>query len=111
VPRKYIAPLIFRVMSETDRILRNFDDRIRELVSISILGGYRIRAIELEDATNTPIAHRIGRRVTLLASPPIGPSTSGRIEVVEDSQFDPDKYVVLKASGYGRTVTVDAWVF
>lgn len=90
-----------------ERVRQSHRDAIKELQSEPLIGTRVIRDVELANATETPIAHRLGRRAVVLVSPPRGASSTGRIEEVRSSTYDPTKYVVLEANGHGATITVD----
>lgn len=93
---------------DLERIRRNVAAAIRELQlqpSATI-----IRDVVLADGITTPIAHRRGRPVTVTISPPRGASTTGRVDEVRDTVHDRSQYVVLKASGWGASITVDVVV-
>lgn len=98
---------------DAERIRRNQDERIGEIQSVPILQGRLFTDIELEDGVNTPIPHGLGRRAHVFISPAqfSSAATTGRIREVRSTVFDPTKYVVLRANGWGETITVDAWVF
>ena len=111
--KRFIAPLIMRVASwvDADRVVRNLDRRIRELVDTPIVNGTSILDIELPDGEEVAIAHGLNRRATALVSQPQDATTTGRIIEVRSSSYDQKRYVVLKATGFGATVTVDIWAF
>lgn len=111
--RRFQAPAAVRLADESaERVRRSHDERIRELQAVRIAQGAPIKDVELEDGVETPIAHGLGRRAMYSHTAPRGASTVGMItDARDDARFDPDKYVVLKADGYGATVTVDLWVF
>lgn len=91
-----------------ERVRQEHAAAILELQRLLAVGLRVVRNVELEDGIETPIAHGLGRAPTWCApSAPRGPSTSGRIEEVRSGDYDRAKVVVLKASGYGATVTVD----
>lgn len=90
-----------------ERIRRNTTDAVKELQASPFVRAVTIRDQALEDGVTTPIPHRLGVRAFVVWSPVRGPSTVGMIEEVRDEQYDPSLYVVLKASGYGATVTID----
>jgi len=90
------------------RAMRNVRQMIRELQGVA--EARTIRDVELADATETPVNHGLGVVGFVQVSPPRGASSSGRIEEVRSSGFDRKKTVVLEATGYGATVTVDVRV-
>lgn len=72
----------------------------------SVLAG-----IELADATETPIAHKLGRvPKVVIVSPHRGASAGGAVEEIRTSTYDRARVVVLKATGFSATVTVDVVV-
>jgi hypothetical protein len=65
----------------------------------------------LADGVATPIAHGLGRVPSMVTcSLPRGAVSTGRIEEVRSSAFDRTRFVVLKATGWGATITVDVEV-
>lgn len=65
-----------------------------------------IRGVALPDATDVPVSHGLGYGYEHVSvSPPSGPVTSGRVEILVSPNAA--KTVVLRATGYGATVTVD----
>lgn len=89
-----------------DRTRREYEQKLRELDRQSRKQTL-LRDVELEDAKETPVAHGLGRRVSVFLSPPRGATTSGRVEEVRSATLDPRRFVVLKATGWGATITVD----
>ena len=98
---------------DAERVRQVTDQRIRELQSVPVVQGRLVTSIELPDGVNVPIAHGLGRKAHLFISPPqfSGSATTGRIREVRSGAFDASKYVVLRASGWSETITVDVWVF
>lgn len=85
----------------------------RKIVELQQLPGTSlgvIRDVTLADGVATPIPHRLGRRVSATNTPPRGALSTGRIEEVRDGSHDPKQYVVLKATGWGASITIDVWV-
>lgn len=82
-----------------------FEECIRELQT----GLARVIAdVVLEDGVEHPIAHRLGRKPSFVTtSPPRGAIATGRIEEIRSGAHDRSQVVVLKATGWGGTVTVD----
>lgn len=101
-----------------ERVRQEIDGRIRELQAVPILGGKLIRDISLPDGTTVTVSHGLGRKATVLLSPPraTGSATTGRIRdvtpiLVAANQADARNQFCLKADDWGETVTLDAWVF
>lgn len=99
--------------SASERVRRGHEQCIRELQAVPILGCNTIRDVELSDAIDTPIAHGLGRRVAAWVSAPRGGVSTGRIQEERERPdvFDSSQYVVLRATGWGGTVTVDVLVY
>lgn len=93
---------------ELEKIRRNLVDVLREEQARRPKYVYDV---ELADGVNTPIAHRLGRPAFVTPSPVRGASSTGRIEEVRDSDvtriYPRAQFVVLKATGWGATITVD----
>jgi hypothetical protein len=81
--------------------------KIVELQKQPLVAARVLRDVSLGDGITTPVAHGMGRPVAVFVSAPRGAVTSGRIEEVRAGGFDRAKYVVLKASGFGGSVTAD----
>lgn len=91
-----------------ERVRRNLDDRISELQTLPLASARVISSISLPDATDVPIVHGLGRKpLCILVSPPRDASTTGLVTEVRGSSYSRDQFVVLHASGFGATITVD----
>jgi hypothetical protein len=95
---------------DLERVRRNHHDAIAELQKLPLAGARILRDIVMVDGAVTPIAHGLGRPAFVLASPPRGGVTAGRIEEIRDGSHDRNRYAVLKASGWGASITVDVLV-
>lgn len=103
-----ITLLAIRLVDEAlERVRRNHHDAISELQRTKGVQARYVLDVELEDGIATPVFHGLGRPAFATHAPPRGPSATGRIEEIRDGSYDRSKYVVLKATGYGATVTVD----
>lgn len=78
------------------RFLRTVVDAVRELQRQPLAFGKLVTDVALADGVATPISHMFGRRARVFWSPPQG---AALIEEVRDSNFNPDKFAVLRASG------------
>lgn len=92
---------------DLERIRRAMYDAITELQGLRSSSARILADKELADGVATPIPHGLRRRVFVTHSPPRGATSTGRIEEVRDGDFDPAQYVVLLATGWGATITVD----
>ena len=95
---------------DLERFRRNLVDVIRELQRLPLAGAKVIKDVTLYDGVAVPVAHRCGRPVVVLTSPPRGAVTTGRIEEVRSGSHDRAQYAVLKASDWGASITVDVVV-
>ena len=96
---------------KVDRVARDHARRIDDLGKLPASGMRVIAGVELADGVETPVAHGLGRRATYVReSCPQGAAATGRIEEVRTASYDADKFVVLKASGWGATITIDVQV-
>jgi hypothetical protein len=93
--------------AELESIRRNLADALRELQGSTFARVTTVKDVALADGVSTPIPHRLGVAAFAIPSPVRGASTSGRIEEVRDTQYDRSLFIVLRATGYGATVTVD----
>ena len=98
---------------KVDDVTRDHAAKINELAKQPFVGAKVIADVEFADGIETPVAHGLGRVPTYVReSCPRGALANGWIVEVRDpsSPVDRSKYVVLKASGYGATITVDVQV-
>jgi hypothetical protein len=92
-----------------ERVRRNLVDAVAELQKRP---EPRVLAnITLQDGIATPVPHGLSRAAAWVRESCVrGASSTGRVEEVRDGTYDRTKYVTLKATGYGATVTVDVVV-
>lgn len=98
---------------KVDDVTRDHAAKINELASLPAATMRVIPDVELADGIETPVAHKLGRVPTFVReSAPRGAIAAGRIDEVRDPAVtvDRSKYVVLKASGWGATITIDVQV-
>lgn len=70
-----------------------------------------VQGVVLDDGVETPVSHGLGRPpVWVRESAPRGPMTAGIVEEVRTGGIDRRKSVLLKASGWGASITVDVLV-
>lgn len=94
--------------TDLERIRRNIVDALRELQRLPAFGARIKSNIELADGVTVHIAHGLGYKPTIvIVSPPRGATATGRIEEIRDG-IEREKYIALKATGHGATITVDA---
>jgi hypothetical protein len=87
---------------------RSHEEAIRSLQAVPAVSLRVINAITLPDATEVVVSHGLGREPIWIAPSCLrGPSTSGRIEEIRTGAHDRARFVKLKASGYGATITID----
>lgn len=95
-----------------ERWRANADQRIDELQQLPMAGATVITGQALPNATDTWVQHGLGREPVVLCSPPY-PAIAGvgAIHEVRGSSgstpIDRTQSIVLRADGYGVTVTVD----
>lgn len=91
--------------AETAR--RTHEGCIRELQDLPASSLRVIAGIELAAGVETPVAHRLGRVPLWVGVSAVrNASTSGHVEEVR-SGGNRSQTVILKASGWGATITVD----
>ncbi len=98
---------------QLERIRANHAEAIRELQQAPPAAARLIPDVELADGVATPVPHGLGRPARWVRESCVRNATStGRIEEIRtgDGVQDRSKFVVLKASGWGATVTVDVLV-
>lgn len=106
------APTTARLADPVDdRVRQGIDRQIRELQAAPAVSMVVIPGVELEDGVETPIPHGLGRPARWVKeSAPRSATTTGRVEEVRGSTHDRTRYVVLKATDWGATITVDVAV-
>ncbi len=96
---------------QLERVRQSHDRSIRELQDLPASSTQILNDVVLPDAVIAIIPHRLGRPPRIvLVSPPRGPIAIGIIEERVAENPDRAKFVALKASGMGTTVTVDVEV-
>lgn len=85
---------------------------IRELQEAPFVKAQVVENQKLADGVSTTIAHKLGRVPKWVCpSAPRGATTAGVIiDMSRESGIDRTKYVALKATGYGATITIDVAV-
>lgn len=106
-----------RLADETaDAVRRSEAEAIGELQGLPAAGMKVIAGVELPDSTDVPVNHKLGKAPTWLRESAVrGAATAG---VVVDlgsrntagGSVDRSQTVVLRATGYGATITVDVLV-
>lgn len=111
--RRFQPPVSIQLAdASAERVRRNHEERIRELQGSQVVSGRLILDVVLADGVVTPISHGLGRRAVVILSPPRGSGmTTGRIQEIRTGDHAPEQYVVLRADGFGMSITIDAWVF
>lgn len=110
-----VTPAVVIQLADADaeRVRKNHEVRITELAQLPLARAKVISNVSLESGIETPVVHGLGRRpLFVMPSAPRGASSSGRIEEIRTaaSTHDPAQRVVLKATGWGATITVDVLV-
>jgi hypothetical protein len=96
--------------AKTERARQNLVDAVSEIQGLACVPTAIIKDRALVDGATTLIPHGLGRAPNIvLPSPPRGAVTSGRIEEIRTG-VDRSRYVGLKATGFGATITVDVEV-
>jgi hypothetical protein len=106
------TPIGPRVADEqVDRVLREHARLIGQLAALPITALRIVPDVQLADGVETPVAHGMGRAPRwVMPSCARGGSTAGEVLEVRSGSVDRREYVVLKAIGYGATITVDLLV-
>lgn len=94
-----------------ERVRRAQDARVDELQQLPIVGAKVLEGLVMPDSVLVPVAHKLGKAPRFVRESCVrGASTTGRVEQVTSSKHDPRTYIVLRATGFGATVTVDLLV-
>lgn len=96
---------------DADRARRELEGAIREMQRLPATAMHVIEGVELRDGVETPVGHRLGRiPLFVRESCPRDATTTGRVVEIRSTRYDRSKVVVLKATGWGATITVDVMV-
>lgn len=113
---RFTAKLINKFADETlDRVIRNIHQRIDEIAGVRLVRGRLIQGVKLADGVETPVAHDLGHRAILFIGVPRQgnfSASNGRLMDLTDIRADKiNSYThsMLKATGFGGTLTVDIW--
>lgn len=106
------APITPRLPDiDSERVRRELDAKIAQLQKLPAMGMAVVGSQSLPDSTLTLVPHPLGRAPSFVTcSPPRGASSTGRLEEIRDGSYDRKKFVGLKATGWGATITVDVLV-
>lgn len=97
--------------AEVEQVRRDHHDRIVELQALPATSLRILPGIVLADGVATPVAHGLGRRARWVRESCVrGGSTVGSVKEIRTGAYNPDRYVVLQADGWGADVTVDVVV-
>lgn len=97
---------------EVEAAHRDTHEAVRELQTVvEKRTGDVISDITLIDSTPTPVAHRLGRPPKFVGPSVVrGATAAGFITEVRNSAYDRSRVIVLQATGYGATITLDVEV-
>ena len=96
---------------KVERALQDHRATIDKVAAQPGVGMVVLGAVELADGVETPVPHKLGKAPGAVWHSAVrGSVTAGCIEDVRTGGYDRAKFVTLKASGYGATVTVDVIV-
>lgn len=93
-----------------EQVRRDHHDAIVELQQQPLVGGLVVADVVLADGVATRVPHKLGRApIFVKDSCPRGAASNGRVDEIRDGT-DRAKAIVLKASGWGASITVDVVV-
>ena len=106
------APLSIRLADQDpDRVIRDLQQKIRELQALPLTSARVIQVVTLADSALTPVRHGLGRiPIWVRESTVRGATSSGRIVETRDGTLDRTQFVALTATGWGATITIDLLV-
>lgn len=94
-----------------DRFAREVTEAVRELQAVPAVSVRIVRDVVLADGQETAVPHGLGRPAQWVReSCPRGAVSVGMVEEIRSGSHDRSKVAVLKASGWGATITVDVLV-
>lgn len=103
------APVDLRLVDiPSEQVRRSHHEKLLELQARPASALVVLPNIALAAGVATSIPHGLGRApLWVKASDPRGATATGRIDEIRDGTSDRTKAIVLKATGYGATITVD----
>jgi len=110
--RNFHTPISATLGDDTaERVRRSHERAIKELQDRPASSMVVIPNVALVDGVSTVVPHSLGRTPTFVREgTPRGATSTGRIDEIRDGSVDPAKAIVLKATGWGATITVDVQV-
>lgn len=100
----------------SERVRASHSRAIKELQTSPAAAMRVIQGVTLKDGVTTPIAHKLGRAPVWHGTSHVRASssgvtlTAGVIQEVNDSAYDPAKFLTIVASGFGADVVVNVAV-
>lgn len=109
------APMQPRIANdpEVDRVLRDHARCLTELQKLIAAGARIIPNVVLADGVSTPVSHKLGRSPLIVLPSAVRGTTAltgGVVHEVQSTSFDRRDILVLRATGYGASVTADIMV-
>lgn len=104
--------LVARVLGDpiAEEVRRNHERCIRELQQAPAAAAVLVEGVSLQSGVATSIPHTLGRAPRMITVSPVrGAAASGRIEETRNG-VDRSKAIILTATGFGATITVDVEV-
>lgn len=99
---------------DSERVRSNHEQRLTELARLPLASAIVLPGVVLADGVETAVLHGLGRLPKFLSVsvPRGGPSSGGLVQEIRasGSTHDPRQRAVLKASGWGATITVDVLI-
>lgn len=96
---------------DAEQVRRSHHDAILELQGSPLAGGKVVQGVQLVDGKATTVSHWLGRAPKWVGvSVPRGAVSAGFITETRGTGRDANRVVILTASGFGATVTVDVTV-
>ena len=103
--------IVISGLDDAERVRRSHREAIIELQRAPLSGAVILPGIELADGVETPIAHRLGRAPQFITPSLVrGAVSTGHIDDIRATTYNRDRFLVLKASGWGATITLDLLV-
>lgn len=94
-----------------ERVRQEHASAIGELQALPAVTMRIIPDVTLADGVETPVPHGLGRPAQWVRESCVrGAAASGRVEEIRNGTHDRKLYVVLKATGWGATITASVAV-
>lgn len=105
---KHTSPVARVLDGEVGKLARDHHEKIVALQRMPAAELGVLAGVQLADGVETPVAHGLGRAPKFVRESCVrGAISVGCVNHMPSTSHDPKQYVVLRADGFGATITCD----